>query len=92
MRGVQQNFLVCLTKCGLNRSLAVVLPAARETDLALVTPQVPGASGEQYLGTLVTIEQRDKNGRGANTFRQLRRRLPGTALSNAIEQGIKRDR
>ncbi len=90
LRGVQKYFFVCLTKSGLNRSLAVILPAARKTHLALVAPQVPGASGEQYLGTVVAIEQRDENGRGTSTFKQSRRRLPVAAPSNASKQRVKR--
>ena len=92
MRGVQEDLLVCLTKRGLNRSFAVVLAAARETHLAPMAPQVPGASGEQHFGTMVTIEKSDKNGRGACTFKQPRRRLPVPALVNASEQWIKLDR
>jgi hypothetical protein len=91
LSGVQKHFLVRLTERCLHRSLAVVLPTAGETDLALVTAHVPGASGEQYLGTVVAIEQCDENGRGASTFKQLRGGLPKAALSNAIEQRLKSD-
>jgi hypothetical protein len=57
-----------------------------------MTPQVPSTAGKQHLGTVITVEQRDKNGRSASTFKQPRRSLPVPALSNASEQWIKRYR
>jgi hypothetical protein len=92
VKRIKENFLMCFTKRSLNRSLAIILPAAGEAHFAPVTPQMPGASGEQYLCTVVAIEQCDKNGRGASTFEQPRRRFPIAALLNASNEWIKRYR
>ncbi len=82
---IKEHLFVGLTKRRLHRRLALILSSARETHLTPVTAQVPRASGQQHFGTLVTFEQRYKNGRGAGTFKQSGRRLPVSAPLNAIE-------